>query len=264
MFLSGSYQKRHKYLSYLIKPLYFEVFLLKQPILHVHPNRYFFKGQSCPSAFLFSRNNYNMFNILLSDISSLGIINWVSSLEDEYSTLFLLPPTLTIPSAHLISTLPSSKDIMVMLSFWIDKIFQLSSFRSLSYVRLFATPWTAALQASLSITNSQSLLKLVSIESMMPSNYLILCCPLLLPSVFPNIMVFSSESVLRIRLPKCWSFSFGISPSNEYSGLISFRIDWFDLLAVQTQMVYKTDLCNALCMLYPFFGNILFFPGDDI
>ena len=154
---------------------------------------------------------------------------------------------------------------MVMLSFWIDKIFQLSSFRSLSYVRLFATPWTAALQASLSITNSQSLLKLVSIESMMPSNYLILCCPLLLlPSVFPNIRVFSSESVLRIRLPKCWSFSFGISPSNEYSGLISFRIDWFDLLAVQTQMVYKTDLCNALCMLYPFFGNILFFPGDDI
>ena len=151
-----------------------------------------------------------------------------------------------------------------MLSFWIDKIFQLSSFRSLSYVRLFATPWTAALQASLSITNSQSLLKLVSIESMMPSNYLILCCPLLLPSVFPNIRVFSSESVLRIRLPKCWSFSFGISPSNEYSGLISFRIDWFDLLAVQTQMVYKTDLCNALCMLYPFFGNILFFPGDDI
>ena len=177
---------------------------------------------------------------------------------------FSFSPTLTIPSAHLISTLPSSKDIMVMLSFWIDKIFQLSSFRSLSHVRLFVTPWTAALQASLSITNSQSLLKLVSIESVTPSNYLILCCPLLLlPSVFPNIRVFSSESVLRIRLPKCWSFSFGISPSNEYSGLISFRIDWFDL-AVQTQMVYKTDLCNALCMLYPFFGNILFFPGDDI
>ena len=121
-----------------------------------------------------------------------------------------------------------------MLSFWIDKIFQLSSFRSLSYVRLFATPWTAALQASLSITNSQSLLKLVSIESMMPSNYLILCCPLLLlPSVFPNIRVFSSESVLRIRWPKYWSFSFNINPSHIYSGLISFRMDWLDLLAVQ-------------------------------
>ena len=146
----------------------------------------------------------------------------------------------------------------------LEVICHLQSVQSFSCVRLFVTPWTAALQASLSITNSQSLLKLVSIESVTPSNYLILCCPLLLlPSVFPNIRVFSSESVLRIRLPKCWSFSFGISPSNEYSGLISFRIDWFDL-AVQTQMVYKTDLCNALCMLYPFFGNILFFPGDDI
>ena len=95
-------------------------------------------------------------------------------------------------------------------------------------------PWTVARQASLSITNSQSLLKLMSIQSVMPSNHLILCHPLLLlPSIFPSIRVFSKESVLCIRWPKYWSFSFSMSPSNEYSGLISFRIDWFDLLAVQ-------------------------------
>ena len=97
-----------------------------------------------------------------------------------------------------------------------------------------ATPWTTACQASLSITSSQSLLKLMSIKSVMPSNHLILCHPLLLlTSIFPSITVFSDESVLRIRWPKDWSFSFSTSPSNEYSGLISFRIDWFDLLAVQ-------------------------------
>ena len=108
-----------------------------------------------------------------------------------------------------------------------------SSFQSLTCVRLFMTPWTAACQASLSITNSQSSLKLMSIESVMPSNHLILWCPLLLlPSIFPSIMVFSNESVLRIRWPKYWSFSFSINPSKEYSGLITFRIDWFDLLAV--------------------------------
>ena len=106
--------------------------------------------------------------------------------------------------------------------------------QSLSPVRLFATPWTAASQASLSITNSQSLLKLMSIESVMPSNHLILCRPLLLPSsIFPSIRVFSNESVLHIRWPKYWSFSFSISPSKGYSGLISFRVDWFDLLGVQ-------------------------------
>ena len=105
---------------------------------------------------------------------------------------------------------------------------------SLSYVWLFVTPWTAAYQASLSIIASQSLLKLMSIESVMPSNCLILCCPLLLlPPVFPNIRIFPSESALGVRWPKYWSFSFSISPSNEYSGLFSFRIDWFDLLAVQ-------------------------------
>ena len=111
---------------------------------------------------------------------------------------------------------------------------QFSSVQSLSRVQLFATPWTIARQASLSTTNSWSLLKLMSIESVMLSNHLILCCPLLLmPSIFPVITVFSSESALRIRWPKYWSFSFNISPSNEHSGMISFRIDWLDLLEVQ-------------------------------
>ena len=107
-----------------------------------------------------------------------------------------------------------------------------TSIQSLSHVQLFATLWTGAHQAFLSITNSRSLLKLMSIESVMPSNHLILCRPLLLlPSIFPSIRLFSSESVLCIRWPKYWSFSF--SPSNEYSGLISFRMGWLDLLAVQ-------------------------------
>ena len=109
-----------------------------------------------------------------------------------------------------------------------------SSVQLLSHVRLFATPWTAACQASLSITNFRSLLKIMFIESVMPSNHLILYRPLLLlPSIFPSIRVFSSESVLRIRWPKDWSFSFSISPSNEYSELISYKMDWLDLLAVQ-------------------------------
>ena len=108
-----------------------------------------------------------------------------------------------------------------------------SPVQSLSRVQLFATPWTAVCQASLSITNSRSLLKLMSIESVMPSNHLILCHPLLLPSIFPSIRVFSNGSVLCIRWPKYWSFSFNISLSNEHSGLISFRMDWLDLLAVQ-------------------------------
>ena len=108
------------------------------------------------------------------------------------------------------------------------------SVQSLSRVWLFATPWTAAHRTSLSITNSQSSLKLMSIEAVMPSNHLILCRTLLLlPSIFPSIRVFSNEPVLHIRWPKYWSFSFSISPSNEYSGLISFAIDLFDLLAVQ-------------------------------
>ena len=127
--------------------------------------------------------------------------------------------------------------------------------QSPSHVRLFATLWTAALQASLSITNSLSLLKLMSIESVMPCNHLTLCHPLLLlPSIFPSIRVFSNESVLHIRWPKYWSFSFSISPSNEYSGLISFRMDWFDLeskgfsrvfsnTAVQKHQFFGTELC---------------------
>ena len=109
-----------------------------------------------------------------------------------------------------------------------------SSVQSLSHVQLFVTPWIAACQASLSITNSWSSPKLMSIESVMPSSYLILCCPLLLlPPIPPSIRVFSNESTLHIRWPKYWSFSFSISPSNEYSGQISFRMDWLDLLAVQ-------------------------------
>ena len=109
-----------------------------------------------------------------------------------------------------------------------------SSVQSLSSVQLFSTPWTAAHKASLSIINSWSLLKLMSIELVMPSNHLILCQPLLLPpSIFPSIRVFANESALPIRWPKYWSFSLNISPSNEHSGLISFRMDWLDLLAVQ-------------------------------
>ena len=116
-----------------------------------------------------------------------------------------------------------------------------SSVQSLSCVQLFATLWTAAHQASLSITNSWSLLKLKSIRSVMSSNHLILCHPLLiLPSIFPSIRVFSNESVLRIRWPKYWSFSFNISPSNEHPGLISFRMNWLDLLPVQR--TFKTLL----------------------
>ncbi|CAI9164130.1 unnamed protein product [Rangifer tarandus platyrhynchus] len=116
----------------------------------------------------------------------------------------------------------------------VSSVFSFSSVQSFSHVRLFVTPWTAARQAFLSIINSQSLLRLISIESVMSSNHLILCHPLLLrPSILSSIRVFSTESALRNRWPKYWSFSFNINPSNEYSGLISFRMDWFDLLVVQ-------------------------------
>ena len=119
-----------------------------------------------------------------------------------------------------------------MFPLWLA-IVQFSSVQWLSRVWLFATPWTVAHQASLSFSNSWSSRKFISIESVMPSNHLILSHPLLLPSTFPSIRVFSNESDLHIRWPKYWSFSFSISPSNEYSGMISFRMDWLDLLAVQ-------------------------------
>ena len=131
------------------------------------------------------------------------------------------------------------KQIYVLWIFWIfrcnsDYLLEYSSVQSLSHVWLFVTSWTAARQASLSIANSQSLLKLMSIKSVMTSNHLNLCHPLLLSlSIFPSIRVFSNESALHIRWPKCWTFSFSISPSNEYSGLISIRMDWLHLLAVQ-------------------------------
>ena len=131
-----------------------------------------------------------------------------------------------------------------------------SSVQSLSCIQLFAAPWSAACQASVSITNSQSLLQLMSIESVMPSNHLILCHPiLLLPSIFSSIRVFSNESAILIRWPKCWSFSFSISPSNEYSGLISFRMDWLDLLAVQGSLKsllqhHSSKASSALSYLY--------------
>ena len=135
--------------------------------------------------------------------------------------------------------------------------FQFSSVQSLSCVQLFVTPWTAARQASLSITNSQS--PPIPIESVMPSNHLMLCHPLLLlPSIFPSIRVFSNESALRIRWPKYWSFNFNISPSKEHPGLISFRMDWLDLLAVQGTLKSLLQhhsskasiLCSVLSFLY--------------
>ena len=131
-------------------------------------------------------------------------------------------------------------------------MYQFGSIQALSHVQLFETPWTAAHQASLSITNSQSLLKLMSIELVMPSNHLILCCPLLLqPSIFPRIRVFSNESVLHSRWPKYWSFSFNISPSNEYSGLISFRMDgWISLQSKGLSRVFS----NTTVQKHQFFG----------
>ena len=140
---------------------------------------------------------------------------------------------------------------------------------SLSRVQLFVTPWIAAQQASLSITNSWSLLKLMSIELVMPSNHLILCHPLLLPSIFPSIRVFSSESALHIRWPKCWSFSFSfsISPSNDYSELISFKIDCFDLLVVQgtlKSLLQHHSLKESILWLSAFFMVHLSHPWASL
>ena len=142
-----------------------------------------------------------------------------------------MPPAVE-EEVPIIVKIPSAEDTTNKALLSPSKNF--SSVQLLSHVRLFATPWTAARQASLSITNSQSLPKLMSIELVMPSNHLILCHPLLLlPSIFPSIRVFSNESALHIGWPRYWSFSFNISPSNEYPGLISFRMDWLDLQAVQ-------------------------------
>ena len=149
-------------------------------------------------------------------------------------------------------------------AFQVGLLSKFSSLQSLSCVQLFAIPWTAAGKASLSITNYQSLLKLMSIMLVMPSNHLILCHPLLLlPSIFPGIRVFSSESVFRIRWPNYWSFSFSISPSNEYSGLISFRVDCFELFAVQGTLksLLQNHSSKALflwCSAFFVIGSILF------
>ena len=162
------------------------------------------------------------------------------SIQNKSSHLPLThyPPPIILPQRR-VPTLtqlakPETKDLWLLLPnhIWCRSLPHLhSSVQSLSCVLLFMTPCTAVRQASLSVTNTQSLLKLMSIESVMPSNHLILWRPLLLPSIFPSIRVFSNESVLSIRWPKYWSFS--ISPTNEYSGLISFRMDWLALLAVQ-------------------------------
>ena len=150
---------------------------------------------------------------------------------------------------------------LVLIIFLFSMTHQFSSVQSLSCVQRFATPWTAACQASLSITNSQNLLKVISIAWVMPSNHLILCGPLLLlPSIFPSIRVFSNESVLHIRWPKYQNFSFSISPSNEYLGLIPFRMDWLDLLAVQG------DFSNTTVQKHQFFGAqlSLWSPSTEI
>ena len=158
------------------------------------------------------------------------------------------------PNERLNPNLPHCRLILYQVSY------QFSSVQSLSRGQLFATPWTVAHQASLSITNSRSLLKLRSIESVMPSNHLILCHPLLLlPPIPPSIRVFSKESALRLRWPKYWSFSFSIIPSKEHPELISFRMDWLDLLAVQGESSptpqFKSINSSALSFLHRLGGN---------
>ena len=145
--------------------------------------------------------------------------------EFFFSVFYFLPSQILLMRTHLFSSLLSSPPTRISIQF--------SSVQPFSHVRLFATPWIAARQTSLSITNSRSALKLTSIESVMPSSHLILCRPLLLLSpIPPSIRVFSNESTLHMRWPKYWSFSFSIIPSKEHPGLISYRMDWLDLLAV--------------------------------
>ena len=181
------------------------------------------------------------------------MVSECSSSSDAYfySWIFSLPSS---TDTHTY-TLPTKPLYIIYIIYLLRGVCQSS--QSFSHVQLFLTSWTAACQTSLFVTNSRSLLKLMCIESVMPSNHLILCCPLLLPpSIFPSIRNFSNESVLHIRWPKYWSFSFNISPSNEYSSLISFRIDWLDLLAVQGTLKssptpqFKSVNSSALSFLY--------------
>ena len=179
-------------------------------------------AQLCPT--LCDPMDYNLTGSSVHGVLQARILEWVA--------IFLLQGIFSTQGSNLHTLcLLCCRQILYLLS---HQGSPFSSVQLLSSGRLFATPWTAACQASLSITNSRSLPKLMSIELVMPSNYLILCHPLLLlPSIFPSIRVFSKESALRIRWPKYWSFSFNISPSDEHSALISFRMDWSDLLAVQ-------------------------------
>ena len=167
-----------------------------------------------------------------------------------------------LSSRHYTECFIGISSLVLTKSLW--SIIQYQSVQLLNRVWLFVTPWTAARQASLSITNSRSPPKPMSIKSVMPSNHLILCRPLLLlPSIFPSIKVFANESVLHIRWPKYWSFSFNISPSNEYSGLISFRIDWLDVLSIQETLKHllqhhrsKASILGAQLSLWPTLTSI--------
>ena len=168
--------------------------------------------------------------LLLPVPPSVRVFSNESTLHMRWPKYWSFSFSISLSNEHL-GTL-NKFELLLMCTLMINFIF--SSVQLLSHVRLFETPWTAVHRASLSITNSWSLLRLMFMQSMMPSNHLIFCHPLLLlPSIFPNIRVFSNESVLHIRWPKYWSFNFNISPSNEYSGLTSFRMDWLDHLAVQ-------------------------------
>ena len=159
--------------------------------------------------------------------------------------------TLKINVTHNVNILKEKNHMIILRnSGKVISAYVFFSVQSLSRVQLFTTPWTAACQASLSITSSRSLLKLMSIELVMPSSHLILCRPLLLlPPILPSIRVFSNESTLRMRWPKYWSFSFSICPSNEHPGLISFRMDWLDLLAVQGTPTVKIQNCSITRMI---------------
>ena len=174
---------------------------------------------------------YNQLESLRGDFSKGKDLVWIKGIHPGE---FLFQTHIHNITLHCFPAKSKQWQSSINGSSLIPALYDFSSVQLLSYARLFATPWTAAHQTSLSITNSRSLLKGMSIESVMPSSHLILCRPLLLqPSIFPSIRVFSNESALCIRWPKYWSFRFNISPSNEYSGLISFRMDWLDLLAVQ-------------------------------